>query len=119
MEKMGIIRAVSAEFIKCLNSMHLAPKEAGKGLGMTCEVLLCECNHLCQQYGLSLGLPDYWEETGNVETMETDDVEMSEMEGITQTTDDEPKAPPQKWRVCQAFHAVNATTQIPSFLSGN
>src|SRR6266481_3961051 len=28
MEKVGIIRAVPAEFIKCSNSMHLAPKEA-------------------------------------------------------------------------------------------
>ena len=31
----------------------------------------------------------------------------------------EPKAPPKKWRVCQAFHAVNAATQVPAFPSGD
>src|SRR6266481_9117188 len=40
MEKAGIIRTVPMEFIKCLNSTHLAPKEAGKGLSMSREGLL-------------------------------------------------------------------------------
>ena len=32
MEKAGVIHAVPAEFIKCLNTTHLAPKDAGKDL---------------------------------------------------------------------------------------
>src|SRR6266481_2444587 len=107
METTGVICAVPAEFIKCLNSTHLAPKEAGKGLGMSGEALLCKCNEQCRQYGLS----DYWEQIGDEEGSETDHT--------TQTTDDEPKAPLKKWRVCQAFHAVNAATQIPVFPSGD
>jgi len=35
MEKVGVIWAVPAEFIKCLNATNLAPKEAGKNLGMS------------------------------------------------------------------------------------
>ena len=107
METAGVIHAVPAEFIKCLNSTHLAPKEAGKGLGMSREVLLRKCNEQCRQYGLS----DYWEQIGDEEGSETDH--------MTQTTDDEPKALLKKWWVCQAFHAVNATTQIPAFPSGD
>src|SRR6266481_2973598 len=107
METSGIIHAVPAEFIKCLNSTHLAPKEAGKGLGMSREALLRKCNEQCRQYRLS----DYWEWIGDEEGSETDH--------MTQMTDDEPKVPPKKWRVCQAFHAVNATTQIPAFPSGD
>ena len=35
METVGIIQAVRADSIKCLNSTHLAPKDKGKNLGMT------------------------------------------------------------------------------------
>ena len=107
MEKAGVIRSVPADFIKCLNSTHLAPKEVGKGLGMTWEALLRRCNKQCRQYSL----PDYWEQLSKEETTEAD--------SVTQTTDDEPKAPPKKWRVFQAFHAVNAATQIPAFPTGD
>ena len=108
MEKAGVIRAVPAEFIKCLNATNLAPKEAGKNLGMSREALLRRCNEQCRKYGL----PDYWEQ------MESDE-ETIEPAPTTRVTNDEPKAPPKKWRVCQAFHAVNAATQIPAFPSGD
>src|SRR6266481_3339160 len=107
METTGVICAVPAEFIKCLNSTHLARKEVGKGLSMSWEALLHKCNEQCRQYGLS----DYWEQIG--------DEEGSEMDHLTQTTDNKPKAPLKKWQVCQAFHAVNAATQIPAFPSGD
>src|SRR6266481_2097403 len=88
--------------------MNLAPKEAGKNLGMSCEALLRRCNEQCRKYGL----PDYWEQ------MESDE-ETIEPAPMTWVTNDEPKAPPKKWWVCQAFHAVNAVTQIPAFPSGD
>ena len=59
MERAGVIHAVPAEFIKCLNVTHLAPKDAGKDLGMLHEALLCRCNKQCRKYGLT----DYWELT--------------------------------------------------------
>ena len=108
MEKVGVIKAVPAEFIKCLNATNLAPKEVGKDLGMSCEALLRRCNEQCRKYGL----PDYWE-------LITDDEETIEPGSPTQSMNDEPKTPPKKWRVCQAFHAVNTVTQIPAFPSGN
>ena len=108
MEKAGVIHTVPAEFIKCLNAMHLAPKDAGKDLGMSCEALLRRCNEQCRKYGLT----DYWE-------LMDDDEETIEPDPTMQSTDDEPKTPPKKWRVCQAFHAVNAATQILAFPSGD
>ena len=108
MEKAGVIRAVPAEFIKCLNAMHLAPKDAGKDLGMSCEALLRRCNEQCRKYGLM----DYWELTD-------DDEETIEPDPTMQSTDDEPKTPPKKWRVCQAFHAINVVTQILVVTSHN
>ena len=86
MEKAGVIWAVPAEFIKCLNATNLAPKEAGKNLGMSCEALLHWCNQQCRKYGLS----DYWEQIG-------DDKETTEADRTVQVTDDEPKTPPKKW----------------------
>ena len=59
MEKAGVICAVPAEFIKCLNATNLAPKEAGKNLGMSREALLRQCNEQCHKYGLT----NYWEQT--------------------------------------------------------
>ena len=108
METAGVIKAVPAEFIKCLNATNLAPKEAGKNLGMSRDALLRRCNEQCRRYGL----PDYWEQTEKDAEKETSDL-------MTPVTDDEPKTPPKKWRVCQAFHAVNAMTQIPAFPSGD
>ena len=89
MEKAGVIKAVPAEFIKCLNVTNLAPKEAGKDLGMTHEALLRCCNEQCRKYGL----PDYWE-------LITDNEETIEPGSLTQSTNNEPKMPPKKWRVC-------------------
>ncbi len=65
MEKAGVIQAVPAEFIKCLNATTLAPKEAGKDLGMSCEALLHRCNKQCRRYGLL----DYWEQTDDNEPL--------------------------------------------------
>src|SRR6266481_10021707 len=110
MEKAGIICAVPAEFIKCLNATNLAPKEAGKNLRMSHEALLCQCNEQCHKYGLT----DYWEQTDDEDKDRT-----TETDPTTKHTDDEPMTPPKKWRVCQAFHAVNAMTQIPAFPSGD
>ena len=58
METAGIIQAIPADAIKCLNSMHLAPKDEGKNLGMTRAALLHRCNQQCQ----ANGLPDFWEQ---------------------------------------------------------
>ena len=90
------------------NVTHLAPKDAGKDLGMLREALLHRCNEQCRKYGLT----DYWE-------LMDDDEETIEPDPTMQSTDDEPKTPPKKWRICQAFHAVNAATQILAFPSGD
>ena len=108
MEKAGVIRAVPAEFIKCLNATHLAPKDTRKDLGMSCEALLHRCNKQCRKYRLM----DYWELMDN-------DEETIEPDPAMQSTEDEPKTPPKKWQVCQAFHAINTATQIPAFPSGD
>ena len=104
MEKAGIIHTVPADFIKCLNTTHLAPKEADKGCSLSCDALLHICNEQCQQYGL----PDHWEPVQTEEGVKMD-----------QTTTDELRVPPKKWRVCQAFHTVNAAMQIPVFPSSD
>ena len=108
MEKAGVIKAIPAEFIKCLNVTNLAPKEASKALRMSCEALLWCCNEQCRKYRL----PDYWEPI-------TDDEETIEPGSPTQHTNDKPKTPPKKWQVCQAFHAFNVAMQIPEFPSGD
>src|SRR6266481_590257 len=110
MEKAGVIHAVPAEFIKCLNATNLAPKEAGKNLRMSHKALLRWCNEQCHKYGLT----DYWEQTDDKDKDRTTEADLT-----TKHTDDEPMTPPKKWRVCQAFHAVNAATQIPAFPSGD
>src|SRR6266481_7715224 len=45
--------------------------------------------------------------------------ETIETNPTTQVTNDEPKMPPKKWQVCQAFHMINAATQIPAFPSSD
>ena len=82
MEKVGVIRSVPAEFIKCLNTTNMAPKEAGKNLGMSHETLLRQCNEQCRKYGL----PDYWEQV-------EDEEETIELGPTTRTTDNQPKTP--------------------------
>jgi hypothetical protein len=57
MERADVIQKVPAEFIKCLSSTNLAPKEAGK-TGMTRETVLQKCNEQCRKYGLG----PFWEE---------------------------------------------------------
>jgi len=91
-----------------LNATNLAPKEAGKNLGMSHETLLCQCNEQCRKYRL----PDYWEQV-------EDEEETIEPGPTTWTMDVQPKTPPKKWRVCQVFHVVNAATQILAFPSSD
>src|SRR6266481_8696253 len=106
METAGIIQAVPMDAIKCLNSTHLAPKDDGKNLGMMRAALLCRCNQQCQ----ANGLPDFWEQIEGEE--DTDNADQG-----SETKDKGPKLPLKKWRVCQAFHAVNMATQVPVFPS--
>src|SRR6266481_2710052 len=108
METAGIIQAVPVDAIKCLNSMHLAPKDDGKNLGMTQAALLHQCNQQCQ----ANRLPDFWDQIKGEEDTDNSDQEL-------ETKDEGPKLPPKKWQVCQAFHAVNAATQVPAFPSGD
>ena len=94
--------------IKCLNSMHLAPKDNGKNLGMTHAALLLHCNQQCQ----ANGLPNFCEQ------IEGED-NISETDREPDTREDRPRQPPKKWQVCQAFHVVNAVMKVPAFPSGN
>ena len=106
METAGIIQVIPADTIKCLNLMHLAPKDGGKNLGMTRAALLHRCN---QQFQANR-LPDFWEQIEDREV--ADDSSRG-----PEAKEEGPKTPPKKWQVCQAFHAVNAVTQVPAFLS--
>ena len=108
METAGIIQAVPADAIKCLNSTHLAPKDNGKNLGMTRAALLHQCNQQCQ----ANRLPDFWEQIKGEEDADNADQEL-------ETKDEGPKPLLKKWWVCQAFHAVNVATQVPAFPSGD
>ena len=106
METAGIIQAIPTDAIKCLNSMHLALKDEGKNLGMTWVALLRWCNQQCQ----ANGLPDFWEQ------IEDGEVADDSSQG-PEAKEEGPKTLPKKWQVCQAFHAVNAVTQVPAFPS--
>ena len=69
MESAHVIQKVLGDFIKCLNSMNLAPKEAGK-MGATRVEILCKVNVECIKNSLpcsvrkscTLGKPTrhYW-----------------------------------------------------------
>jgi len=108
METSGLIQAVLADSIKCLNSTHLVPKDDGKNLGMTRATLLCHCNPQCQ----ANGLPDFWEQIAGEEEGNNGSQEL-------EAKDNRPKELPKKWQECQAIHAVNAVTQIPAFPSSD
>ena len=108
MKTAGIIQAIPTDAIKCLNSTHLALKDEGKNLGMTQAALLHWCNQQCQANGLL----DFWEQIEDGEA--ADDSSRG-----PEAKEEGPKTPPKKWRVCQAFHAVNVVTQVPAFPSGD
>lgn len=111
MEEASIIQRVPAEFIKCLSSTNLAPKEAGK-TGMTKAAVLRLCNEECIKYGLG----PYWEQIPNEEPE-------TEGESTLQAEEDPTSCPgpakTTKWRVCHAFNAVNKATQVPHFPAGD
>ena len=108
METARIIQVIPADAIKCLNSTHLTPKDEGKNLGMTWAALLRRCNQQCQ----ANRLPDFWEQ---IEDKEAADDSSWGLEA----KEEGPKTLLKKWRVCQAFHAVNVVTQVPAFPSGD
>ena len=107
MEEANVIQKVPGEFLKCLNSTNLAPKEAGK-TGATRIDVLRKVNAEC----IKNGLPPFWEEARL--PGETDEalLEAVENEGTPEETR-------TKWRVCHAFMALNRATQIPPFPQGD
>src|SRR5882762_375475 len=105
MESAHVIQKVPGDFLKCLNSTNLAPKEAGK-TGATRVEVLRKVNAEC----IKNGLPPFWEEVRN--PGETNEAMLEAVENVGPT---EIKT---KWRVCHAFMALNRATQVPPFPQG-
>ncbi|KAF7372353.1 Retrovirus-related Pol polyprotein from transposon 17,6 [Mycena venus] len=107
MEASHVIQRVPGEFLKCLNSTNLAPKEAGK-TGITRAEVLRKVNSEC----VKNGLPPFWEEV-----REPGDPSEALLDAV-----EEPPGKPAvatKWRVCHAFTALNKASQIPPFPHGD
>jgi hypothetical protein len=107
MESAHVIQKVPGDFLKCLNSTNLAPKEAGK-TGATRTEILRKVNAEC----IKNGLPPFWEEVR--EPGETDEAMLDAVEG-----EPGPSQVKTKWRVCHAFMALNRATQVPPFPQGD
>ena len=106
MEEACVIQKVPAEFIRCLSSTNLVPKEAGK-IGATRADVLRKVNAEC----IKNGLPPFWEEVRK--PGETDE---AMLEAVEARDGVETKA---KWRICHAFMTLNRATHIPHFPQGN
>ena len=106
MESAHVIQKVPGDFIKCLNSTNLAPKEAGK-MGATRVEILRKVNAEC----IKNGLPPFWEEV--MYPGETNEALLDAVEG------EGPTATKSKWRVCHAYMALNRATKIPVFPQGD
>lgn len=106
MEAAHIVQRVPGEFIKCLNSTNLQPKEAGK-IGATRAEILRKVNAECQRNGL----PPFWEEVPEGEV--TEDALLDVVDGQGDSTKK------TKWRICHAFTALNKATQVPAFPQGD
>ena len=106
MEASSVIQKVPGEFIKCLNSTNLAPKEAGK-TGATKVEILRKVNAEC----IKNDLPPFWEEA--ILPGESNEALLDAVEGIA------PNEVKSKWRICHAFMALNRATQIPPFPQGD
>ena len=106
MEASSVIQKVPGEFIKCLNSTNLAPKEAGKIGAMKVEIL-----HKVNAECIKNGLPSFWEEA--ILPGESNEALLDAIEGIA------PNEVKLKWCICHAFMALNQVTQIPPFPQGN
>ena len=106
MEASSVIQKVPGEFIKCLSSTNLAPKEAGK-TGTTKVEVLRKVNAEC----IKNGLPPFWEEA--ILPGESNEALLDAVEGVT------PNEVKTKWRICHAFMALNRATQIPPFPQGD
>lgn len=105
MEEAHIIQKIPVDFIKCLSSTNLAPKEAGK-IGATKVEVLRNVNVEC----IRNRLPPFWEEVRH--PGETDEA----MLGAVETADTtEIKS---KWRICHTYMALNHATHIPHFPQG-
>ena len=76
MEASSVIQKVPGEFIKCLSSTNLAPKEAGK-TGTTRIEVLQKVNAEC----IKNGLPPFWEEA--ITPGESNEALLEAVEGIT------------------------------------
>jgi len=107
MEEANVIQKVPGEFLKCLNSTNLAPKEAGK-TGATKIEILRKVNAECIKNGLS----PFWEEA--LLPGETNEALLEAVENKGT-----PKEIKTKWRVCHAFTALNRATQVPPFPQGD
>lgn len=94
MESAHIIQKVPGKFIKCLNSMNLASKEAGK-MGATQVEILRKVNVEC----IKNGLPLFWEEV--IHPGETNEALLDTVEG------NGPTAIKLKWQVCHMYMVLN------------
>ena len=94
MEASSVIQKVPGEFIKCLSSTNLAPKEAGK-TGATRIEVLRKVNAEC----IKNGLPLFWEEA--ITPGESNKALLEALEGIA------PNETKSKWQICHAFMALN------------
>jgi hypothetical protein len=74
MEESHVIQRVPGEFLKCLNSTNLAPKEAGQ-TGITRIEVLWKVNTEC----IRNGLPPFWEEA--MEPGESNEALLEAVEG--------------------------------------
>jgi hypothetical protein len=106
MEEACVIQKVPGDFIKCLNSTNLAPKEAGK-TGATRTEILQKVNTEC----IKNGLPPFWEQAMNPN--ESNEALLEAVEGHGQ------KEVKTKWRICHAFSTLNKATQVPPFPQGD
>lgn len=107
MEVSHVIQKVPGEFLKCLNSTNLAPKEKGKTGASRVEVLR-KVNTEC----IKNGCPPFWEEVRGLG--ESDDAMLDAVEN-----EGTPQEHQTKWRVCHAFMALNRATKVPSFPQGD
>lgn len=107
MEASHVIQKVPGDFLKCLNSTNLAPKDKGKTGASRVEILR-KVNAEC----IRNGLPPFWEEVR--EPGESDEAMLDAVENAGT-----PAERQTKWKVCHAFMALNRATQIPSFPAGD
>ncbi|KAG8975216.1 hypothetical protein FRB94_003750 [Tulasnella sp. JGI-2019a] len=70
MEVSGVCARVPADYVKCVSSTNLQPKDAGEP-GMSRDEIVMRINELCRE----AGLPPYWKRVSKEE--ETPDTEIA------------------------------------------